>query len=75
MFEKIIRKSSLSVATANNKIQRFDQNSYIWLSTTPGTFLRNVCQTICSEMERTFPIISLGKLSVAIATKAHYQLQ
>ena len=37
---------------ATNQIQRFEQNSYVWLRITQGTFLKNFCQNICSDRNK-----------------------
>ena len=39
IFLILFRKFRISVAMATNQIQRFGQNSYVWLITTRGTFL------------------------------------
>ena len=51
IFEYFFRKFNISVAMATNQNQRFGQNLYGLYRTTPGTFLWNFCQNICSNTE------------------------
>ena len=52
---------------ATNQIERFGEKLVVWERTTQGTFLINLCQNICNEVEimLNFPILSLKKVCLS----------